>query len=166
MLKIEDKTAKHFGPLVEEALKTLFCVIPEQEIKGIDKILLLDECPDKDFRWAGGFYRAAYKEFPAYIELYPIKIINAKPFFLPKTKFSKKYSITKMFLHELGHHIYGIKNLKEREKQADGYMVFYLKKLYGNWIYFFDLMGKIDYFLRERHYNKWKNGCHEKKYNT
>lgn len=151
MIKIEDKTTNHFGKLVEDALKIAFPVIPKEDLDGIDKILLLDECPDEEFKETGGFYCASHEGHPNYIELYPPKIINAKPFFFPKTNFSKKYSILKMFLHELGHHKCGIKDMDEREIEAEKYSLFYLKKIYGWWIYFFDFIARIDEAIRGGH---------------
>lgn len=144
MLKIEDKTTEHFGKLVEEALELVSFSVPEKDLGGIEKILLLDECGDVEFNWAGGFYRKSPDGQSAYIELYPSKIINAQPVFLPRIKFFKKYSIIKMFLHELGHHKAGIENLEEREIEAEKYMLSYLKKIYGNRIYLFDFLAKID----------------------
>jgi len=149
MLEIEDKTTKGFIKLVEGALKPVFSIIPAEDLRGINKILLLDECEDEEFKLTGGFYCAAHdNQTSTYIELYPPKIIDAKPFFVPKTNFSKKYSIVKMFLHELGHHKCGIKNMKTREIEADKYMLLYLKKLYGKWIYLFDFMARIDSVLK------------------
>lgn len=158
MFKIEDKTSQHFGKLVEDALEKAFSVIPNEDLKKIDKILLLDECEDEEFKWTGGFYCLGHDGLPTLIELYPPKIIAAKPFFLPKTNFSKKYSIVKMFLHELGHHKYGIQDMGKREAEADKYMLFYLLKLYGGWVYFFDFMSRLDYFLRKVHRKVWGKG--------
>lgn len=148
MLKIEDKTTKHYGKLVENALRVVFATLPEEDLKDIDKILLLDECGDEKFKWAGGFYSVAHDAQPAYIELYPPKIIKAQPFFLPKIDFFNKYSIVKMFLHELGHNKYGIKNMKTREMEAEKYTLLYLEKLYGKWVHFYDFLGAIDNLFR------------------
>ena len=150
MLKIEDRTTKHYGKLVEDALQVVFSTLPEEDLKGIDKILLLDECEDEEFKWAGGFYSASHDAQPAYIELYPPKIIKAQPFFLPKVYFFNKYSIVKMFLHELGHNKYGIKDMREREIEDEKYMLLYLEKLYGKWVYFYDFMGMIDNIFRKK----------------
>lgn len=144
MLEIEDKTTEHVGKFVREALKSVFSVIPKDDFDGIVKILLLDECPDKGFNWAGGFYRLADDGYHASIELYPPKIIAAIPSFLPKIKYFKRFSIIKMFLHELGHHKFGIKNLKEREINTEKYTLLNLKKIYGRRVYFFDFMDTID----------------------
>ena len=150
MVKIEDKTTKRFGRRVEDALKLILSVMPKESLSGIDKILLLDECPDKEFKYAGGFYCMAHNGQSAYVELYPPKILNAMPFFLPRLKFFVNFSIIKMFLHELGHHTYGIENRQEREIEAQRYMIRHLKNLYGKWIYFFDFMGIIDDFFRKK----------------
>ena len=144
MIKVEDRTSKHLGKLVEEALGPLFLVVPKEDLNGIDKILLLDKCSDAEFSWAGGFYCKPPNGESAYIELYPSKIINAQPVFLPRIKFFKKYSIIKMFLHELGHHKTGIENLEKRENEAEKYMLSYLKRIYGNWVYLFDFMARIN----------------------
>lgn len=146
MIPIEDRTNKGYKNLVENILKHAFYFIPAEDLEGIEKIILLDECQDREFKWAGGFYYA-YEEKDAIIELYPPKIIDAKPFFVPTSKFFNSYSITKMFLHELGHHKFG--NVQEREFKAQEYMVLYIKKIYGNWIYFFDFLARLDNFLRK-----------------
>lgn len=144
MLQIEDKTTKHYKQLVEEAIRPLFSIIPTEDLKNIEKIVLFDECPEVGFKWAGGFYYSAYNGKGAIIELYPPKILAAEPFFVPKTRFSAKYSIVKMFLHELGHHKTGNLDSQSREFKAQEYMVKYIKKIYGVWIYFFDFLAKIE----------------------
>jgi len=147
MILIEDKTTKGYKNLVEDALKFVFQFIPEEDLKGVEKIILLDECQDDEYKWAGGFYYAAHEGRDAVIELYPPKIIDAKPFFIPRSKFSNAYSIAKMFLHELGHHQFGVENLEGREFKAQEYMLLYIKKIYGNWIYFFDFLARVNDFL-------------------
>ncbi len=149
MIRIEDKTSKKFGNLVEKALQPIFSLIPAQDLQGIDKISLLDECPDPKFKKTGGFYCLGHDGSSTHIELYPPRLVEGIPFFLPKISFFQKYSIVIMFLHELGHHKCGIKNLEKREVYADEYMIPYIKKLYGGWFYFFCLMGKIDYGIRK-----------------
>jgi len=149
MLTIEDKSSKGWKELVELCLKSVLSVIPGEDLEGVKELLILDECPDKKFKWAGGFYNAAHDSMPASIELYPPKILEAQPFFVPKIIFFNKYSIIKMFLHELGHHKYGILDISTREKKADEYLLTYLTKLYGRWVYFFDFLGTIDRLIRK-----------------
>lgn len=144
ILKIEDRSSGKWGKFVEDCLKSIFIVVPEKDLDGIEKVLILDKCPDTEYSWAGGFYNARHGAMPASIELYPPKIIAAQPNFLPKVNFFKKYSIIKMFLHELGHHKCGISDLGERERKAQEYMLLYIKKIYGSWIYLFDLLARID----------------------
>lgn len=148
MIKIEDKTIKHYGTLVQDSLKRLFPILPPIDIEGIEKILLLDKCPDPDFEWCAGFYRASKDRNLAYIELYPEKIINGIPRFLPKIYVFKKYSIVRMFLHELGHHnLWDKNNPSKKEAMADKYMLFYIDKFYGYYNIFFNFMGFIDAIL-------------------
>lgn len=142
-LRIEDKTSEHFEKLIEDSLALVFLKIPKEDLQGIEKILLLDECPDKVFKRSGGFYCAAHDEAPAYIELYPQKIIEGIPFLLPKIRFFKKYSIVRMFLHELGHHNYWKEDMNKKEEEANKYMLSYLWKIYGAWNYFFNFMGLL-----------------------
>lgn len=149
MIKIEDKTNKHYKLLVEDAITPVFSILPTEDLRNIEKIVLLDECPKSEFKWAGGFYYSGYNGKGAIIELYPPKILAAKPFFAPRTRFSNKYSIAKMFLHELGHHKMGNLDLKNREFKAQEYMVIYIKKIYGSWVYFFDFLARIDDLLRK-----------------
>ena len=54
-----------------------------------------------------------------------------------------------MFLHELGHHKYGIKDIDTREINAEKYMMASLTKLYGKWIYFFDFLAGIDQICKK-----------------
>lgn len=150
MIKIEDKTTAHYKNLVEEALNSVFSIVPAEDILGIEKIVLLDKCPNSKFEWAGGFYYSSRNDEGAIIELYPPKILSAKPFFFPKTKFSNKYSIVKMFLHELGHHKTGNLDLQNREFKAQNYMLTYIQKIYGNWIYFFDFLARIDVLIERK----------------
>ncbi len=149
MIKIEDKTTKKFGKLVENALQPVFSTVSVGDLQGIEKIILLDECDDADFKKVGGFYCLGHDGLPTQIELYPPIIIKGMPFFLPKLRLFKMYSIVSMFLHELGHHKCGIGDLEKRENYAQEYMFLYIKKLYGNWFYFYNFMGRIDYILRE-----------------
>lgn len=145
MIRIEDKTTAHYKDLVKEALNSVSSVVPPEDFVGIEKIVLLDECPNPEFKWAGGFYYSSCSNESAIIELYPPKVLSAKPSFFPKIKFSKKYSIVKMFLHELGHHnLWDEDRPETKEMLADKYMVSYLQKIYGNWIYFFDFLARID----------------------
>lgn len=148
ILKIEDRSSAKWEEFIKDCLKSIFKVVPEEDLNGIEKVLILDECPNKKYNWAGGFYYSARNNQGAIIELYPPKIINAKPTFFPKTKFSTKYSVAKMFLHELGHHKNGYLPLDQREQKAEEYMLKYLQKIYGNWIYLFDLLARIDNFLK------------------
>ena len=145
---LKDESSGNWGKFIEDCLNSVLKIIPENDLNGVEEILILDECPDGEYSWAGGFYNAKHDSTPASIELYPPKIIAGQPFFLPKTKFFKKYSIIKMFLHELGHHKYGISSLETREREAQEYMLSHLKKMYGNWIYFFDFLAKLDNFFR------------------
>ncbi len=143
MIPIEDKTTAHYKNLVREALSSVFSIVPAEDFTGIEKIVLLDECPNSKFNWAGGFYYSSCNDKGAIIELYPPKILSAKPFFFPRTKFSNGYSIVKMFLHELGHHKTGNLDSQNRELQAQNYMLTYIQKIYGYWIYFFDFLARI-----------------------
>lgn len=149
MLRIEDNTGKRWDKFIEICLEHVLEAIPNEDINGIEKIIILDECPDKDYYWAGGFYNAPHDDIPASIELYPSKIISAQPSFLPKTNFFKKYSIIKLFLHELGHHRYWTQEVEKREYMAERYAIKYLIKLYGKWVYFFDFLGSIDCIFRK-----------------
>lgn len=150
MIKIEDKTTKHYKTLVEDAIAPVFSIIPIEDLKDIEKIVLSDECPKSEFKWAGGFYYSGYNGKGAVIELYPPKILATKPFFVPRIKLFNKYSIVKMFLHELGHHKMGNQDLQNMEFKAQEYMIMYIKKMYGNWIYFFDFLARIDDSIRKK----------------
>lgn len=155
MIKIEDKTRLHYKKLVEDSLKTIFLILPKEDLEGIDKVLLLDKCQDKDFEWSGGFYRSAKNGNLAYIELYPEKILKGIPFFLPRLHFFKRYSIVRMFLHELGHHNSWDQNdLSTIEPMADKYMFLYLKKIYGIWNSFFYFFGFLDTVLKNCNYSQ------------
>lgn len=150
MIEIIDNTSTHYKNLVEESLSSVFSVIPAEDFIGIEKIVLLDKCPNPNFEWVGGFYYSGNDDKGAIIELYPPKILDAKPLFFPKTKFANRYSIVKMFLHGLGHHKTGNIEPQNREFNAQKYMLIYIQKIYGNWIYFFDFLAKIDNLIRNR----------------
>lgn len=146
-IPIEDKTIKGYKKIIGDSLRKVLLVIPDRELIGIQKILLLDKCPDEQYKYAGGFYCSSEGRRDVYIELYPPKIIEAIPKFLPRIKFFKEYSIVRMFLHELGHHHCNISDIKNREISANEYMDKYLWKIYGRWNVFFKLMGDINSIL-------------------
>ena len=40
--------------------------------------------------------------------------------------------------------------MRAREIEAEKYMLLYLEKLYGKWVYFYDFMGMIDNIFRKK----------------
>ena len=67
MLKIEDKSSGGWRKFIEVCLKSVFSVIPEEDLEGIEKVIILDECADKEYCWVGGFYNATHDNEPASI---------------------------------------------------------------------------------------------------
>src|SRR3989338_9370711 len=121
-ITIQDKTTAGFEKLVRVSINKIISILQDNELEGLSEVVLLNECPREECKKAGGLYYSKSDNQSAYIELYPPIIINAIPKFLPRVKYFKIYAIIRMFLHELGHHCCGGKDVELREERANQYM--------------------------------------------
>lgn len=131
--------------------------IPNEDIKKIEKIILLDRNESSDYVYAGGMYFLKREDNPAYIELYIEQILQEIPKFVPKVGVFLKYAIAKIILHEIAHHVnrkYAYeRNSSEWEKSSSGYTIKHLWLMFGKWMYVFLTIGSINeliYKLRGR----------------
>jgi hypothetical protein len=122
--------------------------IPNRDMQAIDKFVILDRNENNESPNAGGMYFLKREKNPAYVELYIEQILNGIPQFVPKFGMFFKYSIIRMILHEIGHHVnsqYAYeKDIDAWEKHSKIYTTRYLWKIYGLWMYIFLTLGSIN----------------------
>jgi len=142
--KKNDKYSTPFHDCVRVTKKHIL----SKDIENIGRIIFLSENKRINYHNAGGMYFLQRENNPAYIELYLQQIINVIPAWLPRQGIFLKYSIVRMILHEIGHHV-NVRYAYERnrvawERASEQYANRYLWKIYGLWMCLFLTIGSIE----------------------
>ena len=148
---IEDKTDKTFFEIVKESCSLVSNYIPKSDLEKIEKLVILNQNKDSEYKESGAMYYLEKGNTPALIEIYPLVIFEAMPKFLPRNNFFKRYSIVRLLLHEIGHHVYRKYAYKRDKRNWEGaayqYMNQYVWKIYKFWNILFRLAGQINIWL-------------------
>jgi len=161
-MKIINKLSKYsnYFSTFRHCIKVVDKHIPGKDTQGVGTLVLMDKTISETHKRSGGMYFLERDNMPARIELYLEQLINSIPEFVPKLGIFVNYSIVRMLLHEIGHHV-NQKYAYEKdeagwEESAGEYALKYLWKIYGFWMYVFLTLGSLDMRNlknRERYYN-------------
>lgn len=136
-----------FFQLIQWSMECIDKHIPIEDVYMLDRVVVLDKNISENYPDAGGIYYHELEGEPAFVELYMEEIISGIPRFLPRIDCFIKYSILKMLLHEVGHHVnkecVHLEDREQWEYEASKYEMKYLWKIYGYKMYIFLTLGTI-----------------------
>lgn len=138
-MKIINKCSKKSPVNIESKIRKLLRVIPEEDLVGLDSIIILNEPPNKH-KNVRGLYWQKHKLQPARVEIYINNIYGEYGFRKILLPFGGSLLLANVLFHELGHHCryrsHGVPKA-EKEKFAEQYRKKYIQKAFHNYWRFY-----------------------------
>jgi len=138
---------KRFSHLIKKIMDCIDEYIPIDDVHQLDRVVVFDKNLNEKYPYAGGMYYLKKNDEPAFIELYMEELLNGIPRCIPRVGYCIKYSILRMLLHEIGHHVnrkYAYERDRDRwESESSKYAMQYLWDIYGYQMYIFLTLGSI-----------------------
>jgi hypothetical protein len=137
-LKIENRLKnKIYFFNIERNIKRLIKFIPQNDLIGLEKIIIVDTLHGKESRNAAAVYKKKNNYEPASIEISFTSVFKGMPSILFLIPFVAKFTLASVLYHEIGHHYHhtfkhGI-NKKRKEDFSNNYKKEMLKKAFWWW---------------------------------
>ncbi len=136
-MRIENCITDDNAPSIERHVQWLIRKVPEAELVGLERIILLDRVLDKRVKSAWGLYRAKTKGQPAAIELAAGEIFRGAPRWVFTFSVIPRILLGYALYHEIGHHhqytAHHNVGKKEGEALAEKYRRQYMRSTFWGW---------------------------------
>lgn len=121
---------------VRDLTVELLSAVPEEDLAGLNEIVLVDEIPDRRYRGRYGMYLPRTGKDKATILIAVDRLLGSLPRVLLLVPFVRKFVLANTLYHEVGHHYCStFPNIRasERERLADRYRKKMVKRKFSSW---------------------------------